>query len=457
MIDPKIFSAYDIRGLYPGQWNKDDARLLGQAFGTFFSKNGVDTTYLGQDNRQSSPEITKNIIQGLISTGQNIVNLGTIITPMIYFSWYHCQTPATMMITASHNPAEYNGIKSAIKKNIIYDNRLQDIWTIVKNRNFIKKTPGQVKNKTITDEYINHITKDIKLKKPLKILIDTGNGTAGLFAKKVFEKVGCQTKIIFEKSDGSFPNHPAYPQKEEYYTKMKRKLKGGNFNLGLAFDGDGDRIGVYGPEGDFIENDITAAILAKDICQNHSGAKIVLNVSTTMAVLETIRANGGQPILWKTGFPLITQKMQQEKAIFGGEISGHFFFTDRYFGYDDAFYAALRLLEIVSRGPGVDQLTKELPQYHQIPEFRLKLPKGIDKYQISEKIANEIKSEHPSAKVLDIDGVRFSFENSWGLLRPSNTEPLLSGRAEGKTKQDLEKIKMIINDKLNKYQFPQRV
>ncbi|MGI6278592.1 MAG: phosphomannomutase/phosphoglucomutase [Patescibacteria group bacterium] len=456
-MDPKIFSTYDIRGLYPDQWDKDDARLLGQAFGTFFTKNKVTSVYLGQDNRQSGPEITKKISQGLISAGQNVVNLGTIITPMIYFSWYHYQSPATMMITASHNPAGYNGIKSALKKNIIYGDQLQDIKKIIKNKDFIKKNQGKIENKTIAEKYIDYITKDIKIKKPLRILIDTGNGTTGLFAKKMFEKVGCQTKILFEKSDGSFPNHPAYPQKEEHYTKMKKELQDNNYNLGLAFDGDGDRIGVYSPEGKFIENDITAAIFAKKICQNHPGAKIVLNVSTTMAVLETIRANGGQPILWKTGFPLITEKMQQEKAIFGGEISGHFFFTDRYFGYDDAFYAALRLLEIISQGPGIGQLTKELPQYHQIPEFRLKLPQGIDKYQIGEKIANEIKSEYPSAKVLDIDGVRFSFENSWGLLRPSNTEPLLSGRAEGKTKQDLEKIKTIINDKLNKYQFQQRI
>lgn len=456
-MDPLIFSTYDIRGIYPSQWNRQDAYSLGQGFGSFFHKNKVNSVYLGQDNRPSSPEIAGAISEGLASVGMTVFNLGTITTPMTYFSWYHFNAPATMMITASHNPAEYNGIKSAVKKNIIYGDQLQAVKTIVKNKKFVKPSLGKVQNKTIADAYINHIVKDIKLKKPLKILIDTGNGTTGLFARTVFEKINCQVKILFEESDGSFPNHPAYPQKEEFYTQMKKELKQGDFDLGLAFDGDGDRIGIYNPRGQFVENDITAAILAKDVCRNHPGAKIVLNICTTMAVLETIKTNGGKPVLWKTGFPLITEKMHQEKAIFGGEISGHFFFADRYHGYDDAFYAALRLLEIVSRGKTLDQLTEDLPSYHQIPEFRLELPQGLNKYQLGQEMANNIKTQYPQAKILDIDGVRFSFESSWGLLRPSNTEPLISGRAEGKTKQDLEKVKEIINAQLEKYHFKQKI
>ena len=456
-MDPQIFSAYDIRGIYPDQWNEEDAYLIGQGFGTFFNQNGASSVFLGQDNRLSGPKITKQIIKGLVKTGQKVTFLGTIITPMTYFSWYHHRAPATIMVTASHNPAEYNGLKSALNKNVIYGDQLQNILKIVQTRGFIHQDGGQVTNQPIADDYITHITKDIKLKKPLKVLIDTGNGTAGLFVRQVFERVACQTKILFEKSDGSFPNHPAYPQKEEFYSRLKDELKKGDFDLGLAFDGDGDRLGVYSPKGEFIENDIIAAILAKSICQNYPKAKIVLNISTTMAVLETIRANGGQPILWKTGFPLISQKMRQEKAIFGGEISGHFFFADRYFGYDDAFYAALRLLEIIAQGRGIDQLKSDLPQYYQIPEFRLELPRGTDKYQIGQEIAAQIKSDYPQAQILNIDGVRFSFDNAWGLLRPSNTEPLLSGRAEGKTKQDLEKIKKIINDQLEKHHFSQRI
>lgn len=456
-MDPKIFSAYDIRGIYPDQWNQNDAYCLGQAFGTFFSQNGASSVYLGQDNRTSGKEIVTAITNGLLTTGLRVISLGTIITPMTYFAWYHHQAPATMMITASHNPPEYNGIKSALNKKIIYGDRLQEILKISQEKAFVHQEGGRKENQPIADAYISNITKNIKLKKPLKIVIDTGNGAAGLFARKVFETVGCQVKMLFEESDGSFPNHHPYPQKEELYTKMKQVLKNGDFDLGLAFDGDGDRIGVYNPHGKFIDNDVTAAILASNICQKHPGAKIILNISTTMAVLETIQAAGGNPILWKTGFPLITEKMRQEKAIFGGEISGHFFFADRYYGYDDAFYAGLRLLEIISEGKTIDQLADRLPKYYQIPEFRLELPDGADKYQIGQEIAKQIKSNYPEAQVLDIDGVRFSFNNAWGLLRPSNTEPLITGRAEGKTKKDLKKIQAIINKQLAKYGFKETI
>ncbi len=456
-MDPKIFSAYDIRGVYPDQWNQNDAYCLGQAFGTFFAQNGAASVHLGQDNRLSGKEILPAITNGLITTGLKVVNLGTIITPMTYFAWYHYQAPATIMITASHNPPEYNGIKSALNKNIIYGDKLKTILKIAQEKTFVNQEGGKKENQSIADEYISHITKDIKLKNPLKLIIDTANGTAGLFAKKVFEAVGCQVKILFEESDGSFPNHPPYPQKEEFYTKMKQELKDNNFDLGLAFDGDGDRIGIYNPKGEFIENDIIAAILASSVCQKYPGAKIILNISTTMAVLEAIQATGGKPILWKTGFPLITEKMRQEKAIFGGEISGHFFFADRYYGYDDAFYAGLRLLEIISQGQTIDQLAEQLPKYYQIPEFRLELPGEIDKYQLAQQIGDEIKSCYPEANILDFDGVRFSFENSWGLIRPSNTESLVTGRAEGKTEEDLKRVCNIINKQLEKHGFTKKI
>jgi phosphomannomutase / phosphoglucomutase len=456
-VDPKIFSTYDIRGIYPGQWNQNDAYRLGQAFGTFFNQKGIKSVYLGKDNRISGKEIITAIGNGLLTTGLNAIDLGTVITPMTYFSWYYYQAPATMMITASHNPPEYNGIKSALNKNIIYDDNLQTILKISQEKAFTSQEGGKKEDQSIANAYIDHITKNINLKKPLKIVIDTGNGTAGLFAKKIFETVGCQVEMLFEESDGSFPNHPPYPQKEELYIKMKQVLQNSNFDLGFAFDGDGDRIGIYSPQGEFIENDVTAAILASSICQKYPKAKIVLNIATTMAVLETIQTAGGKPILWKTGFPLITEKMRQEKAIFGGEISGHFFFADRYYGYDDAFYAGLRLLEIISEDKTIDQLAKQLPKYHQIPEFRLKIPEKANKYQLAKQIGDQIKTQYPNAHILDFDGIRFSFENSWGLIRPSNTEPLITGRAEGKTEKDLKQIQTIINKQLVEHGFTKTI
>ncbi len=455
-MDKDIFSSYDIRGIVPDQWDKDDAVKLGQAFGTYFRNNEADTVYIGRDNRLSGPEIYPALVAGLKQTGCSVVKLGLITTPMTYFAWHHFQAPATIMVTASHNPPQYNGIKSACNKEIIYQDRLQEVKKILTSGQF-SQGKGQVEEKDIVTPYIARLIENIQLQEELTIAIDTGNGTAGLFARQILEKAGCKVKMIFEESDGAFPNHEPYPQKEQLYEKLKDTLRKGDYDLGLAFDGDGDRLGIYSPSGEFIQNDITAGILARDVCQKNDQPKIVLNVSTTLGVLETIRKNGGEAILWKTGFPFIIQKMQEEEAIFGGEISGHFFFADRYYGYDDAFYAALRLLEIISRGQSINQLAKQVPQYHQIPEFRLTVPEGKDKYKLAKKMGENIKENYPKAEMLAIDGVRFAFEDGWGLIRPSNTEPVVSGRAEGKTTQALDNIRQIINEQLKKHNFAKTI
>jgi len=455
-MDDKIFSTYDIRGVVPDQWDEEDAFKLGRAFGSYFLKNGVDTIYIGRDNRLSGLQIYSAIIEGLKKTGCHVVKLGLITSPMTYFAWYHFQAPATMMITGSHNPSQYNGIKSAINKNIICEKELQKIKRIFAESQFIVGQ-GSEEKKNIVDPYIEAITKNIHLEKPLRVIVDTANGTAGLFIRQILKKVGCQVDVLFEKSDGAFPNHQPYPQKHQFYQKLKNCLQKDDYDLGLAFDGDGDRLGAYNATGEFIENDIIAAILAKNICENNPQSTVILNISTTLGVLETIKKAGGQAILWQTGFPRITKKMKQEKAIFGGEISGHFFFADRYYGYDDAFYAALRLLEIISHGQKLEILASQVPQHYRIPEFRLPIPSGGDKYKLAKEMAENIKKANPEAKILDIDGVRFSFKDSWGLIRPSNTEPLLSGRAEGKTQSSLDKIREIINEQLKKYHFEKTI
>jgi len=455
-MDPKIFSTYDIRGIYPDQWDKKDAFLLGQAFGTFFQRNKVNTVFLGRDNRLSGPVISREVSEGLLKTGCRVIDLGTVIVPMIYFSWHHFDANATLMITASHNPPQYNGIKSSIRKKVIFANQLQGIKKITLKKDFLKEA-GKKDKKDIVTPYIQLLKEKVHLQKPLKIIIDTGNGTTGLFAAKIFKNAGCQVTSLFAESDGSFPNHQPYPQKPEFYQELKNQLQNNQYDLGLAFDGDGDRIGVYNTNGDFIENDVAAVIFAKDICQKHPGAKIVLNVSATLAVLETIKKYGGQPILWHTGYPFITQKMEEIDAIFGGEISGHFFFRDRYFGFDDAIYSALRLLEIIASGKSLSQLIADIPHYCQIPEFRIPVPQNMDKHQLAKKIGQDIEKTHPKAKILNVDGTRFSFENSWGLIRHSNTEPLLSGRAEGKTKKELDKIREIINRKFEKFGIKEKI
>jgi len=456
MVDPNIFSAYDLRGVVPQQWDENDAYNLGRAFGTFFKKRGVDTCYLGRDNRLSSPLIAKNISQGLKESGVDVVNLGIVITPMIYFSWHYFNASATIMVTASHNPPEYNGLKSSLNGPPIFEKDLEEVKRIFLEETFSNGS-GSEEEKEIASPYINYLQENIKIKKNFKVAIDTGNGTAGLFTEKIFKNEGCRVTSLFSKSDGSFPHHHPYPQKTELYTELVKKLKTGSYDLGLAFDGDGDRLGVYDSSGQFIENDLLAGIFSRDICEKNPGAKIVLNVSTTMVVLEAIEKAGGQPLLWKTGYPNISQKMKDAGALFGGEISGHFFFADRYFGYDDAIYATLRLLELIEEKGSLEKLKEGFSHYYQIPEFRLNLPAGKNKYELIEKIGQSIEKNYPQAKILTIDGIRFSFPNGWGLIRASNTEPLLSGRAEGKTPPELEKIRAIINEELAKVGGGERI
>jgi len=360
------------------------------------------------------------------------------------------------MITASHNPPEYNGIKSSLFQRPVFGKDLEEVKKFFMEKNF-SSGRGREEKREIASSYINYLKKNIKIKKKFRVAIDTGNGTTGLFTEKIFENEDCQVTSLFAKSDGSFPNHQPYPQKAELYQALIQELKTGDYDIGLAFDGDGDRLGVYTSNGQFIENDVLAGIFSRAICEKNPKAKIVLNISTTIGVLETIEKQGGQAILWKTGYPNISQKMKKVGALFGGEISGHFFFADRYHGFDDAIYATLRLLELIEEKGSLENLRQGFPVYYQIPEFRLSLPLDKNKYELVEKISQSIRKNYPQTKILTIDGIRFSFPNGWGLIRASNTEPLLSGRAEGKTKKELDKIKEIINNELEKVGIKEKI
>ena len=447
-INPDIFRTYDIRGIWRKDLTIEIGENLGKAVGTFFDKYQVKKVVVGRDNRLGGKDLMKSFIKGLRSTGRNVVDVGVVITPMIYFSWHHLNAKGTVMITASHNPPEYNGLKISLKKHPIYGEKYQEIRKIAEASKF-SSGKGSYKKYNLRQFYLNGIIKNINLKRKLKVVVDCGNGTASLFASELFKKLSRESFLLFCKSDGSFPNHLPYPQKTELYTKLIKTIKEEKADLGFAFDGDGDRLGVYDEKGQFIENDFLLMILARDICRKYPGRKVIGNISTSLAVLEDIKNHGGIPMLWKTGYPFITSKMKKEKAIFGGEISGHFFFVDRYYGFDDALYAAARVLETVSQSKKpVSRLLTGVPAYFGTPEFRVE---AKDKFDTIKKIVKEIKKEHPEAEILNIDGVRFSFKDCWGLIRASNTEPLLTGRAEAKTKERLEEIKNLIQSKLAKH------
>ncbi|MBI4033180.1 MAG: phosphomannomutase/phosphoglucomutase [Candidatus Blackburnbacteria bacterium] len=452
LISPDIFKMYDIRGVFGSDLTVEGAELIGKAAGTYFQENNVRSVVVGRDNRISGPEISKAIIKGLLSTGCDVVDVDMVITPMIYFSWHELDGNATAMITASHNPPEYNGFKLALSKKPLVGPDYQEILKIGLSGNF-KEGQGKVEKHDIWPAYKKRILQDIKLLRPLKVVIDTGNGTTSPFAPELFRELGCEVVELFTESDGRFPNHPPYPQKTEFYAELIKNIKDKKATVGLAFDGDGDRLGVYDEEGNFIQNDLLAMLFARDILKKSIGAPVVVNTSTSRVVLEDIENHGGKPIIWKTGYPFITEKMRELSAPFGAEISGHFFFNDRYFGFDDALYAAARFVELLgmSNSPA-SSLLVDAPVYMSTPEFRIGVPGGTDKFKIPGAVAAELKVKFPEVTILDFDGVRFSFpDKSWGLIRPSNTEPLLTGRAEAKDPARLSELKGIMEAELAKY------
>lgn len=449
-INPKIFRMYDIRGIVDKDITPQAVELLGKGVGTLFLSQNINQIIVGRDNRPSGEEIQTQLCQALASTGINVVNVGLTMTPMIYFSWHQLDANAALNITGSHNPAEYNGFKITRNKQAMYGDQYQELLKLIQSGKF-KSGKGKITAYDLWPEYKQTIIKDIKLVKPLKVVIDTGNGTCGPYAPELLRELGCEVIELYTESDGNFPNHPPYPQKTEFYQDLIGKVKSEKADLGLAFDGDGDRLGVYESTGDFIQSDVLAMLFTRNVLKTHPNSTIVMNISTSAKVLEDMKNHGGQPIIWKTGYPLIIEKMIKTKAIFGGEISGHFFFKDRYFGFDDAIYAAARILEIKSQQPQVSltELIADAPEYVSTPEFRVK---ADDKWGTIKSLVSEIKSEFPDAEVMDIDGIRFSFpDKSWALIRPSNTESLLTGRAEAKTEARLEELKTLIKDKLLKY------
>lgn len=445
-ISSEIFKMYDIRGIYGKDLTEKTAESIGKAAGTYFKGSGVSKIIVGRDNRVSGVSLQQSLVKGILSTGCDAVDIGLVITPMTYFSWYRLDAGATIMVTASHNPAEYNGFKMTLNKKAVLGDQYQELLKIIQDNNF-EKGEGRVTKADIWQEYKENILKGIKLEKSLKVVVDTGNGTTSLYAPQLFRELGCEVIELFTESDGNFPNHLPYPQKSEYYTDLAQKIKETGADCGLAFDGDGDRLGLYNEQGNFIQNDLSAVIFARDILSNNPGSTIVMNISTSMAVVEDVQAQGGKLFLWKTGYPFITEKMKELGARFGGEISGHFFFADRYFGYDDALYSGARFLEILSRSNKLaSKLLDRAPDYFSTPEFRVELEDGLDKNVIMNNIKEDVKSQFSEAEILDFDGVRFTLpDKSWGLIRPSNTEPLLAGRAEAKTKERLAEIKSTIS------------
>ncbi len=455
-INPGIFKAYDIRGIWNKELFPETTYLIGLGLGTYFKRNGVTTVHVSRDNRVSGEEVRDNLVKGLRETGANVIDLGMITTPMNYSSWYLRDAVASISITASHNPPEYNGFKAALNKVHFTSEDYQQIKDLVIRSDFDKSNePGTYTQDDLWSDYAARVTQDIRLKKPVKVVLDCGNGTCSDTTEKILRDIGCEVIELFCEHDGSFPNHPPYPQKEDFYAVLKETIVHEQADLGIAMDGDGDRFGVYDERGNFISNDLIGALIGTGMATENPGMKAVFNVSTSRIAIDQLENQGVTVVLWKTGYPFIIEKMKETGALLGNEIAGHFFLKDKYYGFDDATYAAARFIEFYSnQNKTVSELVNSMPQYLSTPEFRVPAPDEPDnnKFTIIAAIVKEFREKFKNADIMDFDGLRITFsDNSWILIRNSNTEPLITGRAEAKTAERLGELKELLVSTLQQH------
>ncbi len=447
-IKENIFRQYDIRGTYPDELNESTVKVLGKAIGTYYRKKGAKRIALGRDCRLSSPDLSKWLQEGLLSTGIDVIRLGVVPTPVVYFSTYRMDIDGAIQITGSHNPPEFNGFKICLGKETIYGDEIQEIRRICEKEEFFEGE-GSVEEREIIQEYIDYVVKNIKVGPYKKrVVVDGGNGTACEPASEIYRRLGFDVIPIYCEPDGRFPNHHPDPTIPEYLKDLIKKVKEEGADLGIAFDGDGDRIGVVDHEGNIIWGDQLLILFSRELLKEHKGGKIIGEVKCSQLLYDEIEKLGGVPIMWKTGHSLIKSKLKEEGALLAGEMSGHLFFAERYFGYDDAIYAGARLLEILShKKESIKELLSDLPKMLNTPEIRIDCP-DERKFKIVSEISEEFKKE--GMKVIDVDGARVIFDDGWGLLRASNTQPVLVLRFEAKTEEALEKIRKIFKEKLEK-------
>ena len=442
-MNPSIFREYDIRGLADIDLTDENVYTFGRAAGTYYRNLGETKLIIGQDVRLSSPRISETLQKGLRKSGCDIIDIGEVPTPVLYFLLFHYNISGGIMVTASHNPKEFNGFKICRNKTTIYGAEIQKIRQILNKGEFASGT-GNCEKLDIIPTYVDYITDQVRIKPGLKIMIDTGNGTCGPIIDKVMSKIEADHDILYKEPDGNFPNHLADPTVVEHITALIDRVKNGDFACGIGFDGDGDRIGVIDENGSVIWGDVLLAIYADPVLKRIPGAKIIFEVKCSKGLIQRIEELGGIPLMYKTGHSLIKAKMKAENSPLAGEMSGHIFFADRYFGFDDAIYASLRLLEQLGNGEKLSELAAKVPKYFTTPEIRIETT-DEKKFKIVELVKKDFADKY---KVIDIDGVRVDFPDGWGLIRPSNTQPVLVLRFEAKTKQRLEEIRNLFFDKL---------
>ena len=442
LVSASVFRAYDIRGVVDTEINAAGMELLGRAVAEEARGSGIDRLLLGCDGRLSSPRLGKALRRGLLGGGCKVVELGRVPTPLLYFAAHHTEVDSGVMLTASHNPANYNGLKILFRRNCLADDQIQNIRRRVEIPQRVKSPQRRIKHLDIVPAYIKRISDDITLSRPLKVVIDCGNAVAGGIAPGLFQALGCEVIPLFCKIDGRFPNHHPDPTVPANLQQLAAEVRRRQAHIGLAFDGDGDRLGVVNETGRFIDADRILAALLGPIAEHHPGAPVVFDVKCSRHLARLITAKGMRPVMHRSGHSFMKRKMQQTGAPLGGEFAAHIFIKDRWYGFDDGMYAAARLLEVLSRGHGpASALFDMLPPVAATPELSLPVAEA-DKPGLMARIRAEAAALEPELiePLITLDGLRAEFPAGWGLLRASNTVPALLLRFEADTMQDLQQI-----------------
>ncbi|OYT54630.1 MAG: phosphomannomutase [Candidatus Altiarchaeales archaeon ex4484_2] len=439
-----IYRAYDIRGVYNQELTCEVAESIGKAYATYI--NGGEVV-VGFDARESSTRLRDSLVKGLTFGGCDVVDVGMVPTPLLYFAISHYNKEGGIMITGSHNPPEYNGFKLCRGTHTLYGEGIQELRKIVDSGRY-RSGKGGVKKLDVKETYLSYVAERINLDKKIRVVVDGGNGAVDDIADKLFRRLGCQVSCIYCQPDGSFPNHFPDPTVDENLKDLIDKVREKKADLGVAFDGDCDRLGVVDGSGNIVRGDQILVLFSRQVLDKQPGSKIIFEVKCSQALIDEIKKGGGIPVMYRTGHSFIKKKMREEDSPLAGEMSGHFFFADNYYGFDDGIYAAARLMEILSAsGNTLAELVEGMPHYHSTPEIRLKCGEQ-EKFEIVKEMRKKFRKEY---NVIDIDGIRVQFDDGWGLVRASNTEPAIILRFEAKTKARLEEIRGIITKELVKF------
>jgi phosphomannomutase / phosphoglucomutase len=438
-VNPLIFREYDIRGVADRDLTDELALDLGRAFGTFLRRRGNRRIIVGRDCRISSPRLHTALVRGMLETGVSIVDIGVGPTPMLYFAVFHLDADGGVQITGSHNPPQDNGFKLMSGKATLAGDEVRELRTLIERRDFDLSGRGEHAHFDPLSAYAGYMRGNIQLARTdLRFALDAGNGAGGPAALAAMHALGLQPIAMYCDMDGHFPNHHPDPSLPENVEALINRVRNEKLDLGIAYDGDADRIGVVDDEGTLVYGDRLMILLSRQILKRHPGAAILGEVKCSQTLYDDVAKHGGRPIVWKTGHSLIKKKMKEEKAMLAGEVSGHIFFADRYYGYDDAIYASLRLLEIVAEsGKKLSELLADVPATHVTPEIRVDCPDDV-KFGVVERVLAHYRATHT---VLDVDGARVNFEGGWGLVRASNTQPALVLRFEAETPSRLDEIR----------------